>query len=493
MSGGKDELDCFYYVYKHASGKHFYYNPVSETTTWILPKGSIVIDPDSKEVVQQKSASPNWQKGIKMSPERNRTIISVLHPRKVKTSVMAIRNMAKSTLPATKYYIPDSLSDDIAKNKIEPLFNEIFLSNKGRPLNTFVFQDAPIQRSLLPHDKNTEKAAYALFKSILKYTGVRDSKECVGTVNSIIDMIQKGDSGLVDEIFVQLIKQSNECPGKYLKKTLNLILVVVCTYLPSEKIRSVMLSHLARLSKDEKVKELAIWCYIKFQNLINVGISIEKEKITPVYLKSIPDLIKQKNKRFDVSLADIMFYQHDEYPFCPIPYVMHQIAETLIQKDCETHQGIFRLPGDLRKVDKFIDQINQGSLDFLSSEKVDDLASLFKLWVRQLSGSIVNAQLTTELLNIKGADNFLKFVNKLEPLNRNVLMYLVGFLKRLSLSSQITMMDVSNLAMVFGPNIVYSVNSDPIYQTKLSSHSSSFLNALINKWDVSSIYPLQTL
>ena len=477
----KEEKKYFYF-YKHESGKLYFYNPITDQTTWLLPKNGIMVDPESRKVISKKREleESNSQKGfppIQMGRgKRFKTMIEV-----PKTKV-------------SKYFLPDSLEEDSEKNELSKLFDKIFAGSKGKKANSYTFQDSGISKSLLEQDKNNEKNAVMIFKNILKYTKVKDSKECEGKPIEIYEIANKGGAQLINELFAQLLKQTNECPKKFLKANLDLLIIFINVFTPSHDIGETILSHLARIFKkyeDENIKEFSLWCYIRSKSRIYCGLSNESEAITDKYLEKIPKQIQNSKKAFGISIEEIMFLQHKDYPMLQVPYVMHSLCEKLFENGCERHQGIFRLPGNMKTVNSYIELVNNGDYSFLNDGTINDIGSLFKLWIRQLTSAVINEKITDEILTTKGIDNYMVLINKLSTSHRNVLMYLVGFLKRLSLSSQITMMDAPNLAMVFGPNIVVS-SDNVLQQSKISTHSTTFLKELINKWDVSSLYPLKS-
>lgn len=544
----------FFYMYKHKSGKNFYCNVETQETTWNLPDGAIIVDPDSKKIVNLDNQTSKFKKRGDLDKKAENDDSNFL----VKCSRNSVRKIKttddqrqKCSLPSTKFFIPDRLVEDsmlsLTQFNIPKLFDRIFMKYKKASLqNSNDFQNKPINISLLDlstsDDKKDTKNAYPLFKSILKYLGVRESKKCEGTAYSIVQMIEKSamhNSGisnspyelhispfahldtsthykynLVDEVYAQLMKETTNCSNEVMIKGLELINIIICCFIPTDpSISRSMLSHLAKIStsapekdKDSNspemiIKERSIWCYIQLFDRLHHTSSIPNDDlpspsdqfqfITPKFVETIPKQIKLINNVFDVSLNELMFYQHSRYPTFPIPYVIHTFAEILFSLKCEKCVGIFRIPGNLTKIEEFISRINSSETDFLKNEDVADVSSLFKLWIRRIKGSIVNAEMTEELMNLKTQDEFLEFTKKLDNVNKRTLMYLVGFLRKLSLSSHVTNMDVDNLAMVFGPNIVFAPGSDPMLHQKISGKSHRFLVALINKWDVSSIYPFQ--
>lgn len=569
-----NEYKNFYYLYQHKAGKNYFWNIATHETTWTLPNGAIVVDPDTKKRVDIEQPNQNSKETdyahsstskFKRRDDDRDTKSEKSDDLKilVKCSRNSVRKIKTTTddqkpkgcsLPATKFYIPDRLEEDsslsLSQFNLPKLFDRIFMRHKkSSAQNSNDFQSKPINVSLLDlsssDDKKATKNAYPLFKSILKYTGVRESKECEGTALSIVKMVEKSAShnakmsnsphelrnspfvnvdssisikyNLVDEAYVQLMKQTTNCPKEYMIKGLELINIIICCFIPSDpSISRAMLSHLAYIatsvsensknnchpdSPDMIIKDQAIWCYIQLFDRLHYNSSLfdnsspppanQFQFITPNYIRTIPEQINLVHKVFDVSLNELMFYQHSAHPTIPIPYILHVFTEILFALKCEKCVGIFRIPGNLTKIEEFISRINKGETEFLRNEDVADVSSLFKLWIRRITGSIINAEMMEELLNLRTQEEFLDFAKNLDNVNQRTLMYLVGFLRKLSLSSHITNMDVDNLAMVFGPNIIFAPGEDPQYHQKISGKSHRFLVTLISKWDVSSVYPLQ--
>lgn len=529
------EYENFFYEYRHASGKNYYYNIGSHETTWFYPENGIILHPKTKRIINQKAETPvTGAKPPKEEPVKESHHSHDSQATQEKSKAETEPKTKTETQSISNFFIPDHLKEDSENTErtADKLCDSIFQkSKKGVPTNSFKFQDTPITASLLDlsnsADKKASKTAYPLFKSILKNTNLRESKECTGTNESIVEIIEKsaqcepnginspflswnkpfgdGDNyhfNLVDEVYAQLIKQTNECPPNHLLKNLELLNIIINCFQPSQKIQQTLLCHLARLANsfsenDERLKEYSIWCYIQLFNQIHGALPILNSTasepyryITPSYIESLSKEIDRDTRVFDISLIEIMFHQRKTHPNCPVPYIMHQFCEILFELGCENVTGIFRIPGNLTKIEEYIQIINNGDVEFLKKEKIEDVASLFKLWIRRIAGAIINKPLTEELVNLKGQDSFLEFVNRFDEANKRFLMYLVGFLKRLSLSSSKTNMDVNNLAMVFGPNIAFPADdSDPMANGKISSKGQTLLATLMNNYDVSSVYP----
>jgi hypothetical protein len=166
------------------------------------------------------------------------------------------------------------------------------------------------------------------------------------------------------------------------------------------------------------------------------------------------------------------------------------MTEQLLEKGCETVEGIFRLPGNMKTVDQLALSANQGRNPF-SRANIHDLASLLKKWFRDLPDPTVPID---AVLGLRGAyedKGYIEFIQWLPKAHTHTLMFLIGFLHRLSAAEPVTKMGPKNLAICFGPNIVKTRdNSDPDTIKLLAEIAIEFLTTLIEKWDCSEIYPM---
>jgi hypothetical protein len=170
--------------------------------------------------------------------------------------------------------------------------------------------------------------------------------------------------------------------------------------------------------------------------------------------------------------------------------MMHHIATALLERGGERMEGVFRLPGNMKKVGELRISVADG-IAGLADAPVHDLGSLFKSWFGSLPEPIVHRDVVPRLTKAHLERAFIPFADSLPLLPQLTLKYLVGFLKRMALSAEITKMGAPNLAMVFAPNIVDMADGvDPMQIARLSETSKEFLVSLINEWDVSEIYPV---
>ena len=499
-----------YYAYKE-DGKNYYYNVKTQKPTWDFPDDGIVIDPETNEILKRqhsstrrrtsttmvkKSKSTNEDR-VKGSDNKNKVKLntdqSTDNETKNKRRTMRLKTVrtikkkkvSKQTddIKITIFnedgkplYYPKEIDKDAEGKTVDDLFEYIIQSKKGRKSSqSRIFQDKPIIVTFLKIEKNQTKNALLIFKTILKYQGVKDSKKVDGTIGSFIEYIHK-DTTLINEAYLYVLKQTNS--KKYddaFRKGLELFLVLVDTFMPTNDFFPYILSHIAKIyqkASNENLKKFAFYIYLRCKSqFLNE---------TPIVVPVNNILSSPTNSRiqFNISLNEIMWNQKETYPKLPLPVFIIKIISELVKKDCAHTQGIFRLSGNTNNLDKLKENANSGDFSFLESCDIHDISSLFKSWLRNISGSIIPDEFVPLIENNKKSPN-IEVVNSLPVLNKNVLMYLVGFLQKQQQTSDETMMDTSNLAMVFSPNIVRQ-DDDPSINVRLTSHTQSFIEFLIH-------------
>ena len=385
-----------------------------------------------------------------------------------------VTNGAKSyTLEkyAVKYFKPYS-KGTIWNKQTVPLEELVSFSNDPIPSPLLVF---------LP--ENLHKPAVKMFKYILEYTQKENKQSAVEIVN-----IVNSDKKLIDEAYFQLMKQTSGTPDpNVLVRTWQLFLIIATIFPSSHGCEIWIKSHIARsMSNDNNdVKVYARFSYIRFSSRCNIGTIMEN--VTPEYILEIPSHPFSSATIFGCSLYEIMWGQRRTVPLCPIPYFLVQMAQALISKGCFEHEGIFRKPGNIRKVDEMAANANKG-IEVLTDASLDDIASLMKKWFRDLNDYIVPNNLAKFMNIAVNQGQTIPFAAALPPVNSITLAYLIGFLQDLSKHENKTKMGPQNLSMCFSPNIVSpEFSSDSL----TAGPGQAFLLDLIEHWDVSLIYPLQ--
>jgi hypothetical protein len=398
-------------------------------------------------------------------------------------------------------YLPIEIREEIGKFKEEEFVKNFFrchrtnhkFSRKRIATESLtLFSREPIQHSILNKlEPKIEKLAIQCFKWILCYTGIESAKNPASYADKLIQTLYANPS-LRDEIMFQLIKQTTGNPDESsLKKSWELFLIIV-TFFPSTKNSEIWIKkYFWETSKtsSESIKSLAEFCHIRFMARCAVGKELEAIQFGPI-IQRIPTEFMTGHLTFGASIYEQLWNQRRSVRYLPIPYIMHHMAEVLLKSDCEQRQGLFRLTGNLQKVDEMAKETNEGR-NAISSADVIDVSCLFKKWFRDLPDPVCSMDRMNDLENAYETKNYVAFTKLLSRAHRLTLMYLIGFLQRLVRAEAKTLMGAKNLAIVFGPNIVQRNDvKEPAVLQLFSDIGIEFLTNLIQEWDTGEMYPL---
>jgi hypothetical protein len=192
--------------------------------------------------------------------------------------------------------------------------------------------------------------------------------------------------------------------------------------------------------------------------------------------------------QFGVSLYECMWRQRRSHPSVPVPTIMLTLEEAIIAHGARETEGIFRLPGNMKRIDEVVGEINSGKRNWIDGLGTHDLVSLYARWIRIIPGHLIDVEKSHRIAG--DADPF-DIVSSLLPLYRNVLMHCVGFLNDLATAEPVTRMGVSNIALLLGSSVCAGLSSsEPSATRAFPAHAQAFLAKLMKEWDVSSMYPL---
>jgi Rho GTPase-activating protein 39 len=165
---------------------------------------------------------------------------------------------------------------------------------------------------------------------------------------------------------------------------------------------------------------------------------------------------------FGESLDAIIRLQERTYPQQKVPIILPFLADGILALGGTKSEGIFRVPGDGDSVSELKLRIDRG---YYNLEGVDDpnvLASLMKLWLRELCEPLVPEEMYNECVtNSKDPEACVHIVKRLPTISRRVVLFVISFLQ-LFLEEKVqnvTKMTPANLALVMAPNVL-RCNSD---------------------------------
>lgn len=130
------------------------------------------------------------------------------------------------------------------------------------------------------------------------------------------------------------------------------------------------------------------------------------------------------------TLETIMQRQEGAYPELRIPIILPFLADGILALGGTESEGIFRVPGDNDVITHLKARIDHGQYQLHGIDDPHVVASLFKLWLRELEEPIIPTNMyDAALAAAKDRDLTLIFIKKLPDHNRRVLLFVVSFLQ----------------------------------------------------------------
>ncbi|KAI5107731.1 protein FAM13A isoform X4 [Silurus meridionalis] len=145
-----------------------------------------------------------------------------------------------------------------------------------------------------------------------------------------------------------------------------------------------------------------------------------------------------------------------------MPSVLRSMVEYLIQHGLQ-QEGLFRVSASVRAVESLKQRIDRGEeVDFEQEAEVSTVASLLKLYLRELPEGLIHSSIHNTLIqlyNESSEHEFPKTIQqlllKLPDVHYSVLRYLCHFLTQVEEQQCHNRMTAFNLATVFGPNVFH--------------------------------------
>jgi hypothetical protein len=326
-----------------------------------------------------------------------------------------------------------------------------------------------------------------MFESLLVYGKTVPSKKPV-TLEQMVEFANDPSLILRGELYAQVLKQLNGCPEDCQALLLDLLSVITATTVPPPDIVPFVRSELARQVKraNEGLVDRFNFAYVRFLHITSTTENPFKP-LTPAILVGAAN---SATYQFGVTLYETMWNQRVAHPNMTFPHILHYTETVFFAKECEKQANIFRKPGDLQVVENLIKQANAEDVGFLDEAQPDDLALFYKKWFKDIPGGLLNADRTKELYKLKRGQ-YIEFAERLEPVVKNVLKHLIGFLKQVSLTAEETKMDVQSLGAVFGPELVCPGEAADPAVAKGQQVAIYCIQELIVGWDVSEMWPFQ--
>ncbi|KAF9651264.1 Rho GTPase activation protein [Thelephora ganbajun] len=351
------------------------------------------------------------------------------------------------------------------------------------------WQKTPLNAPLLSLNKDLHKNAVRAFKVIQRIMGDRerertairaDSLGASGNVNlnaSTTSLV--GSLGILeeerwllsealthgelrDEVYCQAVKQLIGNPStESVFKGWQLLCVFLVTFPPSKNFETYLRSFMTQRTthSEGRVDVMAKYCLRRLAFISKKG--PRGKAPTTVEIETASDAAFNPSI-FGETLEIIYRLQQRTYPQQKVPIILPFLADGILALGGTKSEGIFRVPGDGDGVSELKLRIDKG---YYTLEGVDDpniLASLMKLWLRELCDPLVPEEMYNVCVSSsKLPEACVELVKRLPTINRRVVLFVISFLQ-LFLDEKIqatTKMTSANLALVMAPNLL-RCNSD---------------------------------
>ncbi|RDW64183.1 hypothetical protein BP5796_10685 [Coleophoma crateriformis] len=167
---------------------------------------------------------------------------------------------------------------------------------------------------------------------------------------------------------------------------------------------------------------------------------------------------------FGAPLSEAVKYNHPANVQIELPAVIYRCIEYLDAKNAASEEGIFRLSGSNVVIKQLRERFNtEGDLNLVTDEQYYDIhavASLLKLYLRELPSTILTRELHLEFLAVTELGSIEEkvracngLIHRLPRANISLLRYLASFLINIINHADVNKMTVRNVGIVFSPTL----------------------------------------
>eukprot|EP01103_Thecamoeba_quadrilineata_P005657 TRINITY_DN15426_c0_g1_i1.p1 TRINITY_DN15426_c0_g1~~TRINITY_DN15426_c0_g1_i1.p1 ORF type:complete len:355 (+),score=46.48 TRINITY_DN15426_c0_g1_i1:64-1065(+) len=159
-----------------------------------------------------------------------------------------------------------------------------------------------------------------------------------------------------------------------------------------------------------------------------------------------------------------------------VPRILAMMKEALITNGGLESEGIFRLAGEALDIKQV--KVEMNANQFTGNYDVNTLASLIKIWFRELPVPILNV-FPKEVIEASDPQAFVEAYDNLVHPNKVLMDWLIDFLNRVAEKQDINKMSAQNLAIVLAPNLYEPTGTDPMEGLVLSQKCAQLLTQLL--------------
>lgn len=210
------------------------------------------------------------------------------------------------------------------------------------------------------------------------------------------------------------------------------------------------MNHLGELEQFLKCDRMVIPpCVKKYDDTI----SASQKCVPPVQIKQLP------HQQFGISLRAL---RKCDPANKAIPQVLEETVDYIKQHGLNK-EGIFRRSANVCYVREVLDKYNNGvPVDYAAYGDVHLAAVMLKTFLRELPEPLLTYELYDQVVSFGGvpknkqAETMAQMIQTLPTENYTVLQYLLIFLHMVAANSEQNKMTPSNLALVFGPTLMWA-------------------------------------
>jgi len=161
-----------------------------------------------------------------------------------------------------------------------------------------------------------------------------------------------------------------------------------------------------------------------------------------------------------------------------VPSILVSMKRSLIEFGGLRQEGIFRLAGEQTEIKRIKEIMNKK--EFTSSNDVNSIASLIKIWFRELPTPILNCVPPEAIFHSNDVAGCVKAFEDLPELQKTLLSWLMDLLIEVSQYCKENKMTSQNLAIVVAPNLYDVSTTNPMEGLVLSQKCVQFLHNVLN-------------
>ncbi|EAL23082.1 hypothetical protein CNBA6070 [Cryptococcus deneoformans B-3501A] len=285
-----------------------------------------------------------------------------------------------------------------------------------------------------------------------------------------------------DEVYSQVIKQLTKNPDHdSVVLGFQLFCVFVNSFGPSKNFETFVKNFLEKHLNDQSdgIGVMAKYCMTKIETFSTIG--RRAKPLTVGEIEHASDAAFYPSV-YGESLVRIMDLQKTSYPQLKVPVILPFLADGILALGGTRSEGIFRVPGDGDSVAELKSRMDRGHYQLKGIGDPHVVASLFKLWLRELEEPLIPTALYNDaLIASKDYRQVVEIVQKLPVYNRRVLVFVVSFVQMFIQETVVekTKMGPMNLALVLAPNILRTTADSLVTVFTNSSFESKFMQQLL--------------